>query len=85
VAAALTQQPPAIRLGRRFKVLYATQPENKGNRPIPVPEIVIFCNTSGLLDASYQKFLESKIRAEQAWQGLPILLHFRERKTRETK
>jgi GTP-binding protein len=85
ITSALTQQPPAIRSGKRFKILYATQPEPKKNSPIPVPEIVVFCNKSNLLDASYQKFLDSKIRSEQPWDGLPILLHFRERKGRGEK
>src|SRR4051812_32900970 len=82
IAAAVTQQPPASRSGKRFKVLYATQPEPKGDRAIPAPEIVIFCNDGKLLDASYRKFLDSKLRKEQPWPGLPILMHFRERKPR---
>jgi GTP-binding protein len=85
ITAALTQQPPAIRSGKRFKILYATQPEPKKASPIPVPEIVVFCNKSNLLDASYQKFLDTKIRDEQPWDGLPILLYFRERKARGEK
>lgn len=81
--AALTQQPPAIRTGKRFKILYATQPEAKARSPIPVPEVVVFCNKSDLLDSSYKKFLDTRIREEQPWPGLPILLHFRERKARD--
>jgi GTP-binding protein len=83
IDAALTQQPPAIRTGKRFKILYATQPEPKKVSAIPVPEIVIFCNKSDLLDASYKKFLDARIRGEQPWPGLPILLYFRERKARD--
>jgi GTP-binding protein len=82
IAAAITQQPPAHRAGKRFKVLYATQPEPKSTRAIPAPEIVIFCNDGKLLDTSYRKFLEGKLRKEQPWPGLPILIHFRERKPR---
>ena len=85
INAALTQQPPAIRTGKRFKILYATQPEPKGRGPIPVPEVVVFCNKSDLLDSSYKKFLDTRIREEQPWPGLPILLHFRERKARDAE
>lgn len=83
IAAAVTQQPPAHRSGRRFKVLYATQPEHRGHGAIPAPEIVIFCNDGSLLDTSYRKFLEGKIRKEQPWPGLPVIMHFRERKPRK--
>ena len=48
-----------------------------------MPEVVVFCNKADLLDASYKKFLDARIREEQPWPGLPILLHFRERKGRE--
>lgn len=82
IAAAVTQQPPASRSGKRFKVLYATQPDAKPGSAIPAPEIVIFCNDGKLLDTSYRKFLEGKLRKEQPWPGLPILMHFRERKPR---
>ncbi len=82
IAAALTQQPPAHRLGKRFKILYATQPEPKNHSPIPLPEIVIFCNNGKLLDAHYRRFLEGRIRKEQAWDGLPMILHFRDREER---
>ncbi len=83
LAQALTQQPPAIRSGRRFKILYATQPEPRTQSPIPLPEIVFFCNSGELLDDQYRRFLENKIRTEQAWEGLPLLLHFRQREERK--
>jgi GTPase len=80
IASAMTSHPPGSRAGnRRFKVLYATQPEQTHPSPIPVPEIVLFVNDGSLLDPSYRKFLEGRIRDEQAWEGLPILLRFRER------
>jgi GTP-binding protein len=83
LAAAQTHQPPALRRGRRFKMLYATQPEHRRPGAIPVPEIVIFCNERKLLDDSYKRFLESRLRKEQAWEGLPIIFHFRERDAKD--
>jgi GTP-binding protein len=85
LAAALTQQPPAHRSGKRFKILYATQPDPHDRSPIPLPEIVLFCNNGKLLDDHYRRFLEGCIRKEQAWEGLPLVLHFREREVRGRK
>jgi GTP-binding protein len=82
INAALTHQPPASKSGKRFKILYATQPEVPASAVIPVPEIVIFCNDKKLLDDSYKRFLAARIRKEQAWEGLPIIFHFRERETK---
>ena len=79
---AMTNHPPALKSGRRFKVLYGTQPEPKGNRPIPIPELVLFCNDKGLLEDSYRRFLEGRIRGVEPWEGLPIDLHLRERPPR---
>jgi GTP-binding protein len=79
---AMTNHPPALKSGRRFKVLYGTQPEPQGNRAIPVPELVLFCNDKGLLEESYRRFLEGRIRGVEPWPGLPIDLHLRERPPR---
>ncbi len=85
IAAALTQQPPAMRSGKRFKILYATQPEPQRQSPIPLPEIVLFCNSGELLDNHYRRFLEARIRDAQSWEGLPIIIHFREKEERGGK
>ena len=80
LAAAMTAHPPPSRSGRRFKVLYATQPEPHSESPIPVPEVVFFCNDEKLLVESYRRFLEARIREATPYVGLPLLLHFRARK-----
>ena len=79
LTAAMTAHPPGLRSGKRFKVLYATQPEPEGDSAIPVPEIVIFVNDATLLDESYHRYLGGRIREEQAWEGLPIIFRFRAR------
>lgn len=84
LSSALSAHPAGVRSGKRFKLLYATQPEPQGDSPIPIPEIVLFVNEKGLLDPSYRKFLDSKIREEQPWEGLPIRYHFRERTARKS-
>ncbi len=76
---AMTNHPVSLKSGRRFKVLYATQPEPRGHSAIAVPELVLFCNEKGLLDDSYRRFLEARIREVEPWEGLPIKIFFRER------
>jgi GTP-binding protein len=85
LADAFTQQPAAIRGGKRFKVLYATVPEPRRDIPIPIPEIVIFCNHYKYLDEHYQRYLEARIREHIPYTGLPILFHFRSREERGKK
>lgn len=85
ITSALAQQPPALHSGRRFKVIYATQPENDSGQPIPLPKIVLFCNSAKMLDDTYRRFLENKIRTGEEWEGLPIVIQLREREQRGLK
>lgn len=82
IAEAFTQQPTAIRNGKRFKVLYATVPEPSRDNPIPVPKIVLFCNNGKLIDDHYRRYLEARIREHAPYPGLPLLFHFRGREER---
>jgi len=79
---AMTNHPPALKSGRRFKILYSTQPEPRGSSPIPLPEVVLFCNDKSLLDDTYRRFLEARIRTVEPWEGLPMDLHLRQREAR---
>ena len=81
----MNAHPPALQGGKRFKVLFATQPVNPANTPIPIPELVLFVNDGKLLDQSYRRFLESKIREKMPYTGLPLFFHFRGRPPREQK
>ncbi len=85
IEAAFSQQPAAIRKGKRFKVIYATMPEKPHSNAIPVPEFVFFVNNSSLLDESYRRFLEAKIREVAPFTGLPIFFRFRGREKRGAK
>jgi GTPase len=82
IAEAFSQQPAAIRGGKRFKVLYATVPEPRTDVAIAPPEIVIFCNHPKYLDEHYKRFLEARIREHVPYMGLPILFRFRGREER---
>jgi GTP-binding protein len=58
--------PPPVRGGKQPKILFATQP---GTAP---PRFVLF--TSGPLEASYQRFLERRLRERFGFDGTPIEL-----------
>lgn len=82
---AMSSHPaPAIH-GRRFKLLYATHAAVESRDAIPLPEIVVFCNDGKLLEDSYRRFLEARIREVEPFEGLPIVLRLRSRAGRETK
>lgn len=80
-----TEQPPALRSGRRFKILYGTQPASPPDAPIPLPEVVLFVNEEGLLDPSYRRYLEGRLRDAEPWEGLPLRIRFRSREPKQTK
>ncbi len=79
--AVLSANPPPIRSGRRFKILYATQLDT-GGAPIPVPHFVLFVNSSEILAPAYKKYLEARIREESSFTGLPVLITLRGRPPR---
>jgi GTP-binding protein len=81
----VTEHPPALQGGKRLKILFATQPERRRDDIIPLPQIVLFVNDEKLLDQSYRRFIESRIREKSPYTGLPILLHLRAREKRKAK
>jgi GTPase len=82
---ALTAHPPPLSGNRRFKVLYATQPDHPPHMTVPIPEMVLFVNDEKLLVESYRRYLEASIREEMAWPGLPLVFRLRARKPNEPK
>ena len=85
IEAAFSQQPAAIRNGKRFKIIYGTMPETLTSKAIPVPEFVFFVNNAALLDEHYRRFLEGQIRLIAPFTGLPIFFRFRGREKRGAK
>ena len=81
--AAMELQPPPMRQNRRFKMLYATQVEDKRGTTIPVPVFLLFVNDPALLTDTYRKYLENKLRGAFPFPGLPILLKQRGRESKE--
>ncbi|HEX4083516.1 MAG TPA: ribosome biogenesis GTPase Der [Chthoniobacteraceae bacterium] len=84
VQAVLSANPPPIRSGKRFKILYATQLDT-GLEAIPAPHFVLFVNSADALTPAYKKYLEGKIREESAFKGLPVIISLRGRPPRERK
>lgn len=83
LAEALTAHPPPARAGKRFKIVYATQPEQRSEKEaVPTPSILMFVNQADLLVPSYRKYLDAQIRKEVPWTGLPIKFFFKEREAR---
>lgn len=80
--AIVTEHPPSLRGSRRLKILFATQPDRDPGAIIPVPEIVLFVNDEKLLDQSYSRFIDSRIREKTPYTGLPILFRLRAREKR---
>jgi GTPase len=72
---AIDNSPGPIGTGSHtFKLLYATQTNNREEQAVPVPHFVLFANRAFKLQDSYLRFLESKIREEFPGEGLPFVL-----------
>ena len=76
---AIETNPPPVRRGKRFKLLYATQKREDHPRPVPVPEYLLFVNRADLLTRTYQRFLENQIRREFPMIGLPFVFRVHSR------
>ena len=82
---ALTANPPPMRRGKRFKIVYATQVETGATMAIPAPTFVFFVNDPRLIPQTYRKYLEAQIRDAARFMGLPILFEYRGREIRGRK
>tara|TARA_R110002096_G_scaffold54841_11_gene141365 strand:+ start:726 stop:2228 length:1503 start_codon:yes stop_codon:yes gene_type:complete len=75
----IERNPPPVRLGKRLKLLYATQKREDKPAAVPVPEYLLFVNHAKLLTRTYQRFLENQIRKEYPMEGLPFVFRVRSR------
>ncbi|MFT4547480.1 MAG: GTP-binding protein [Verrucomicrobiales bacterium] len=84
---ALQRNPPPARKGKRLKLLYATMAKIREDEdlPIPVAEFILFVNRGALLENSYARYLEGKIRAACPYVGLPVNFAIREREKRKDR
>ena len=71
---AMAMNPPSTKRGKRLRVYYATQV-----RTAP-PTFILFVNDEDLVQDSYKRYLENKMREAFGFFGTPIRMSFRERK-----
>ena len=71
--------PPPLVRGRRLKLFYAAQTSGKGERQMQPPEFVLFVNDPLLMNETYRRYLEARIRKAEPYPGLPIILTLRPR------
>jgi GTPase len=76
---AFEANPPATIRARRLKLFYAAQSKGKEGQQLQAPEFVLFANDPRLLNQTYERYLESRIRRAQPFPGLPIILTLRPR------
>ncbi|GAB2633812.1 ribosome biogenesis GTPase Der [Nocardioides ginkgobilobae] len=71
----VAEHPHPVRSGKQPKVLFGTQATTAP------PTFILF--TSGRLDASYERFIERRLREEFGFVGTPIVLQQRPREKRK--
>ena len=69
--------PPTSKKGKKLRVLYATQIKTAP------PSFVLFVNNEDLIQDSYKRYLENKMREAFGFSGTPVRLLFRERKEKQ--
>ena len=69
------EHPHPVRSGKQPKILFGTQPSTAP------PTFVLF--TSGKLDASYERFIERRLREEFGFAGTPIVITQKPREKRK--
>lgn len=74
---ALAMNPPSTKKGKKLRVLYTTQVKTAP------PTFILFVNNEDLIQESYKRYLENKMREAFGFTGTPIRLSFRERKEKQ--
>ena len=71
----VAEHPHPVRSGKQARILFATQPSTAP------PTFVLF--TTGKLDASYERFIERRLREEFGFAGTPIVIEQKPREKRK--
>lgn len=77
--AAFEENPPPTIGIRRLKLFYATQAGGDAEQTLEAVKFILFVNQPKLLSETYRRYLEGRIRAAEAYPGLPVLLSCRAR------
>src|SRR6266852_2463426 len=72
--AAFAANPPPMKKGRRLKLFYAAQGAGMEDRHLQPPEFVLFVNDPRSLTDQYRRYLATRLREAQSYDGLPIVL-----------
>ena len=75
--AAFAANPPPMVSGRRLRLFYAAQASGNDTRELEPPEFVLFVNDPRLLNETYRRYLETRIRQAEPYPGLPVILTLR--------
>ena len=73
----VAEHPHPVRSGKQPKIMFGTQAQSSP------PTFVLF--TSGLLEASYVRFIERRLREEFGFVGTPLVVNQRPRKKKERR
>lgn len=65
--------PPKSKSGKEIKIKYISQVRAKP------PVFAFFCNEPKMIEDTYRRYLENKIREHYAFTGVPILLTFKQK------
>jgi GTP-binding protein len=65
--------PPRSRSGKEIKINYVTQVKTKP------PVFAFFCNEPKLIDDTYRRYLENRIREHFTFRGVPVSLSFKQK------
>ena len=71
----VAEHPHPVRGGKQPKILFGTQPSTSP------PTFVLF--TSGKLEASYERYIERRLREQFGFVGTPIVINQRPREKRK--
>lgn len=71
----VAEHPHPVRSGKQPKILFGTQPSTSP------PTFILF--TSGKLEASYERYIERRLREEFGFVGTPIVIQQRPREKRK--
>jgi len=74
---AVAVNPPPSHRGKRLKILFMTQAD------IKPPKFIIFVNDPEIMHFSYLRFLENKLRESFGFEGTPLKLIVRGRKSED--
>jgi GTP-binding protein len=77
--AAFEENPPPTIGTRRLKLFYAAQARGDEERTLEALKFILFVNQPKLLNETYGRYLEGRIRAAEPYPGLPVLLSCRAR------